>query len=129
MGKSHGRSGYMKTKLPIVIGLMLVMAFCIPCALAASPWQVNGPHYNLNIIGSKTAKDVGDSDGHTMFVRMDGKTRILMTQDGGGFLVTDRNGFDGSASFNIAPGHYNVYAIAKGKPGGNVKIQANGTFN
>ncbi len=111
-----------------MVGLLLVVGFCIPGALAASPWQVNGPHYNLNILGSKTVKDVGLSDGHTMFVKLDGKTRIYMTQDGGGFLVTDPNGTDGSASFNIAPGHYNVYAIAKGKPGGNVKIQANGTF-
>ncbi len=119
----------MKTKLPILVGLLLIAGFCIPGALAASPWQVNGPHYNLNIHGSKTIKDVGISDGHSMFVKLEGKTRILMTQDGGGFLVTDPNGTDGSASFNIAPGHYNVYARALGKPNGNVHIQANGTFN
>ncbi len=99
-----------------------------PRALAASPWQVHGTHYNLNIVGSKTTKDVGASDGHTMFVKLDGKTRIYMTQSGSGFLVTDRNGLDGSASFNIAPGYYNVYARGLGKPGGNADIQANGTF-
>ncbi len=94
-----------------------------------SKWQVNGPHYNLNIIGMEKHGTVGDSDGHTMFVKLDGKTKIVMTQStGGSFQVTDRNGLDGSASFNIAPGHYNVYAIPHGKPGGKVDVTAYGNF-
>lgn len=124
----------MKTKLPIVIGLLIVAAFFIPgVSAAADPLKINGEHYNLNIIGVKTAdqiKTVGDSMGHTMFVKLNGKTKILMTQDVGGvFQVVDRSGLDGSAEFNIAPGHYNVYAKALGKPGGSVHIQANGTFD
>lgn len=115
-------------KLALVIGLLIIVGLCIPGALAKSPWQVSGTHYNLNIIGAKTTKDVGASDGHTMFVKLDGKTKIIMTQDGGGFLVTDRNGLDGTASFNLGPGHYNVYARGLGKPGGSVHIHANGTF-
>jgi hypothetical protein len=68
--------------------------------------------------------------GHTMFVPLNGKTKIIMTQNQSGvFQVVDRNGLDGQTVFNIAPGHYNVYARALGKPGGNVHIQANGTFN
>lgn len=110
--------------------------FCIAAALismpvaAASPWQVNGPHYNLNIIGSKSLdKQVGASDGHTMFVKLSGMTKIAMTQSpNGSFYVTDRNGLDGSASFAIAPGHYNVYARALGKPGGKTNISATGNF-
>jgi len=90
---------------------------------------LSGAHYNLNIIGAKNVGDVGASDGHTMFVKLDGKTKIVMTQDPeGNFLVTDRNGLDGGASFNIAPGHYNVYARGLGKPNGNVDINAYGEF-
>ncbi len=111
--------------------------FCIAAALisvpvaAVSPWQVNGAHYNLNIIGSSgSSKQVGDSDGHTMFVRLSGMTKIIMTQSpNGSFYVTDRNGLDGSASFNIAPGHYNVYARGLGKPNGKVNITAYGNFS
>ena len=124
----------MKTKLPIIIGLLIVAAFFIPgVSAAADPFKINGEHYNLNIIAVKTAdqiKTVGDSMGHTMFVKLSGKTKIIMTQDEGGvFQVVDRNGLDGQTQFNIAPGHYNVYARALGKPNGNVHIQANGTFD
>ena len=92
-------------------------------------WQVNGKHYNLNIIGAKNVGDVGDSSGHTMFVRLNGKTKILMTQDPTGtFDVVDRDGTDGRSEFNIAPGHYNIYARALGKPGGKTKIDAWGEF-
>ncbi|MDD1696129.1 MAG: hypothetical protein LUQ54_04450, partial [Methanoregula sp.] len=63
----------MKTKLPIIIGLLIVAAFFIPGVSAvADPSKLNGEHYNLNIIGVKTAdqiKTVGDSMGHTMFVK------------------------------------------------------------
>ena len=121
----------MKTRLSIVIGLLIIVGFCFPAVSAVSPFQVNGAHYNLNIIGVPSqTKDVGDSMGHTLFVKLSGKTKIIMTQDEGGvFQVVDRNGLDGQAQFNIAPGHYNVYARALGKPNGNVHIQANGTFN
>jgi len=90
---------------------------------------VSGNHYNLNIIGTDNVGAVGDSQGHTMFVLLNGKTKVLMTQDlNGEFKVTDRDGTDGSASFNIAPGKYNIYARALGKPGGNTKIDAWGEF-
>lgn len=86
----------------------------------------NGPHYNLNIIGvpkGKTA-DMTNSDGHTIFVSLDGNTKILLSP--GDFQVLDRNGTDGSASFqlpnpdsaNSGTTTYSVYARALGKPGG-----------
>ncbi len=90
---------------------------------------VNGKHYNLNIIGAKNVGDVGASQGHTLFVQLNGKTKIYMTQAlDGQFVVTDRNGLDGSASFNIALGKYNVYATALGKPGGSTRVDAYGEF-
>jgi hypothetical protein len=124
----------MKTKLSILIGLLVVAAFIIPVASAASPFQVSGNHYQLNIIGSKSydedGKDVGDSMGHTLFVKLDGKSKIVMTQaEDGQFQVVDRNGIDADgAEFNIAPGYYNVYARAKGTPGGKVNVTAYGEF-
>lgn len=128
---------YMKTKLPIliIIGLFVAVAFIIPVVSAKSPFQVHGSHYNLNIIGVKTSdqiKEVGDSMGHTMFVKLSGRTKIIMTQDAGGvFQVVDRNGLDNDgAEFNIAPGYYNVYARALGKPNNNyVDITARGEFD
>jgi len=116
-------------KLFFVISILLAFGMITTFAYAAKP-PVNGPHYNLQIIGSKTDKNVGDSDGHTMFVLLNGKTKIIMTQDGGDFLVVDRNGTDGEAEFNIAPGYYNVYARALGSPKGkpNVEITAWGEF-
>jgi hypothetical protein len=97
----------------------------------------SGVHYNLNIIGVKSPKEVGTSDGHTLFVNLDGTTKILMSQSQDGtFNVTDRNGTDGVAKFNIgdknigdARTHYRVYARALGKPGGVVKITPNATFD
>jgi len=90
----------------------------------------SGQHYTLNILASKTEKDVGPSMGHSMFVQFNGKTRIYMTQaEDGQFEITDRNGTDGEASFNIAPGHYDVFARALGKPGpGGVHIESWGEF-
>lgn len=89
----------------------------------------SGPHYNLNIIAAPKDKDVGDSQGHTMFVLMSGNTRIYMTQDNvNGFHVVDRDGTDGRAEFNIAPGYYDVYARALGKPNGDVHIESWGEF-
>ena len=124
----------MKTRLSIILGLLIVAAFIIPGASAVSPFQVQGSHYNLNIIGTKSydetlGKEVGDSMGHTLFVKLNGKSRITMTQAiDGVFRVTDRNGCDGQAAFNIAPGHYNVYARALGTPNGKVNVSAWGNF-
>ena len=128
----------MKKKLIIVaVGALVVCGLLLSSGALAgveknekNGFQVNGPHYNLNIIGvDKGDKTVGDSSGHTMFVKLTGRTKIIMTQNESGvFDVVDRNGLDGTAEFNIAPGHYNVYARALGKPGGKVNITAWGEF-
>ena len=126
----------MKKTSIIAIGALVVAGLFLTSAVFAfggnnkDGFKVNGEHYNLNIIGKERHADVGDSSGHTMFVLENGKTRIYMTQDLdlGEFKVVDRNGLDGRAEFNIAPGHYNIYAIALGKPGGKVKICANANF-
>ena len=101
----------------------------------------NGPHYNLNIIGKKSDWSGGGSynnpDRHTMFVPEDTTDwtidlegdypdldgiRIWMTQ-GDEFAVLDGNAFDdGEAAFQLGPGKYKVYIVAKAKPGGYTDI-------
>lgn len=113
----------------ITTALFVMLLIANVSAGIGSSIPVNGKHYNLNIIGAKNVGEIGDSDGHTMFVKLNGNTKIIMTQDTEGqFRVTDRNGLDGSASFNLAPGKYNIYAAALGKPNGKTSIGANGIF-
>jgi len=105
----------------------------------------NGPHYNLNLIGKKAGWSGGGSYDnparHTMFVPQnttgfiptpgdDDTTgvpdlpgiKISMTQ-GAEFAVLDGNAFDdGECAFQLAPGHYKVYIVAKAKPGGYTDI-------
>ena len=100
----------------------------------------NGPHFNLNLIGKKSTWSGGGSydnpDRHTIFVPEDttGWTietpgddattnvddldgiRIWMTQ-GPEFAVIDGNACDdGEAAFELGPGTYRVYIVAKAKP-------------
>lgn len=100
---------------------------------ALQPGQdFNGPHYNLNIVGVSKDKagDVpawSNENRHTMFVPLEKKTNIYMTQ-GEDFAVLDANGCDGTARFQLGPGLYEVYAVALGKTGGNVTITPDATF-
>ena len=101
--------------------------------VAADNGAPHGAHYNLNIIGvpKDKAADVPawtNEDRHTMFVPLDRKTNIYMTQ-GDEFAVLDANGADGTARFQLAPGLYEVYAVAHGKPNGNVTITPEATFD
>jgi hypothetical protein len=94
-----------------------------------------GPHYNLNLIGKKADWSGGGSydnpNRHTIFVpeNTEGYTTpngepgitIWMTQ-GDEFAVLDGNAFDGEAAFQLGPGKYKVYIVAKAKPGGYTDI-------
>ncbi len=61
----------------------------------------NGPHFNLNIVGVKNAKtaDMTGSNGHVIFVPLNGSTRINLSE--GDFQVLDANGTDGPAAFQL----------------------------
>src|SRR5215831_20785919 len=93
---------------------------------------LNGTHYNLNIIGvpkGKTA-DMTNSDGHTIFVPLDGTVKINYIA-GDQFQVLDRNGTDGDGATIEVPSDpggtsvcYDVFATALGKPNGNALVQA-----
>ncbi len=118
-----------KTLIGTILAMLLIAASIASAGVGNTLQGVNGKHYNLNIIGVDKHGEVGNSMGHTLFVKLNGKTKIVMTQDPDGeFKVTDRNGLDGRAEFNIAPGHYNVYAAALGKPGGWSEITSYGNF-
>jgi hypothetical protein len=108
----------------------------------ANEIPLNGPHYNLNIIGKKDGWNGNPSNNlerHTIFVPEDtsnfqitlpmfeGATdpadfytldgiAIWMTQ-GDEFEVQDCNAFDdGECKFQLGPGKYRVFICAKAKP-------------
>jgi len=100
----------------------------------------SGPHYNLNLIGKKIDwndhENFSNPDRHTMFVPLSTNgeeitfagfdplpgIKISMTQ-GSEFAVIDGTWFDdGECAFQLGPGKYNVYIVAKGKPGGEADI-------
>ena len=91
----------------------------------------SGAHYNLNLIGVPKSKkpDMSGNSGHRIFVALDAKTRILLSE--GDFAVLDATGTDGPASFrlpspdpdNNGVTEYSVFARALGKPGGSGSIQ------
>ena len=63
----------------------------------------SGHHYTLNLLGKDWEKDedtsVYDNNGHRIFVRLDGKTRIDLTE--GDFDVIDADGTDRHAAFQL----------------------------
>jgi len=103
----------------------------------------NGPHYNLNLIGKKSTWSGGGSydnpNRHTMFVpqytseldcftpnddpRSDEPGVTIWMTQGDEFAVLDGNAFDDcTLEFQLGPGKYKVYIVAKGKPGGETDI-------
>ncbi len=121
--------------MAVVLALGMLVSVAVAGVGNSIPKGLRGEHYTLNIIGVELKEDkdkaVGDSKGHTIFVPLWGKCKIVMTQDLelGEFKVVDRNGLDGDgAEFNIAPGHYNVFAAALGKPIRGVEITSWGEF-
>jgi len=93
----------------------------------------SGAHYNLNIIGvpkDKTA-DMTGNQGHRIFVKLEGKSKIMLSE--GDFMVLDANGTDGNGAAFQLPNpdvdedgttEYSVYVRALGKPGGSAKMQS-----
>ena len=125
----------MRTKLLALALLSLPLS-----AFAGGNGALNGPHYNLNIIGHTQCskddlKDTGrhniqvllnggqkaeDIDG-TLALNIDKRNKIYLVQSfDGSFSVPDGNACDGDgAQFKLpAPGNYEIFARALGKPGG-----------
>lgn len=90
----------------------------------------SGFHYTLNIIGMGKEKTADmNATGSAMFVRL-GRTgetvttKIMLTESTTGeFAITDKNGTDGEAGYTLpAPGAYEIYVRALGKPGGSATL-------
>jgi dipeptidyl aminopeptidase/acylaminoacyl peptidase len=130
----------MKKLIAVMLTVVLVLLLGTSAALAAKPGSTDteyngngapsGAHYNLNIIGVTKDKstDMSGSNGHVIFVDLDGKTRILLSE--GDYKVLDANGTDGRATFqlpnpdqdNDGVTEYSVYVRALGKPNKSVEI-------
>ena len=111
-----------------------------PLAAFAGNGAPSGAHYNLNILGKTNCspEDLTGSNRHTIQVLLNGgqraedidgtlalnidkRNKIYLAQSTDGtFQVLDGNACDGNgAEFQLpAPGTYEIYARALGKPGG-----------
>lgn len=119
----------MKGKIMILLILMMLMTSTFMINVFAKPNKTNneskpgtdfrGEHYTLNILGKwKIGNGSYDNfDRHTIFVPLDGDTRILMHL-GSSFGVLDGNGFDGECIFQMPrkERNFRVYIAALGKP-------------
>jgi hypothetical protein len=126
----------MKKLVVVLLATIMVLTLCVSPAFAAPKGiDVNGAHFNLNLVGKAKAMpgDYDNPDRHTMFVptdtsdfefdintpnNLDQETmagiKISMTQ-GSEFAVLDGNATDGFGSFQLGPGKYLVYIAVKAK--------------
>lgn len=119
-------------KITVLVSAIALVASMIPAMAGAGTGNgaPSGAHYNLNIIGvpkGKTA-DMTDNNGHRIFVKLEGNTKIMLSE--GAYQVLDANGTDGTAAFQLPnpdPENdgitvYSVWARAVGKPGGSATM-------
>src|SRR3989338_11328150 len=88
------------TILAIAAVAAMILAY-MPISASAGNGAPSGAHYNLNLIGvpkGKTA-DMTGNNGHRIFVKLTGGTKIMLAE--GDFQVLDANGTDGSAAFQL----------------------------
>lgn len=121
------------SKLKIAAAVLSVAAVSAAPAFAGNGLDVNGAHYNLNIIGKTNCGITAESSsGHVIEVLLnysdgsqngqlasllDKRNKIFLSP--GDFAVTDPNACDqDGASFTLPAGGYSVWARALGKPGG-----------
>lgn len=116
--------------IAVVLGLTLSILPAVSGATGNG--APSGAHYNLNLIGipkNKTA-DMTGNNGHRIFMPLDGKAKILLTE--GDFAVLDANGTDGTAKFQLpnpdvdgdGVTSYSVFVRTLGKPGGKATLQS-----
>ncbi len=128
----------------ILLACMLVTSTCMLSALAKRPDKTSdgpkpgidfsGEHFTLNILGKKNIGNgsYDNPDRHTMFVPLQGDTRILMHL-GSSFGVLDGNGLDGECIFQMPrkQKNFRVYIVTLGKPmdGSMVEYAQNFTYD
>lgn len=123
-----------------VIVMILTTALATFALTSEDGTKLSGAHYNLNIIGVQNPKTavMDSSNGHVIFVPMEGKSQINLMEvpEGEDFKVLDGNATDGPAAFQLPkPGldpyliggdmtdvdtmsDYSVFVRPLGKPGG-----------
>ena len=90
---------------------MLSSLFILPIS-AGNGIDDNGKHYTLNLLGKDWNHGTSDitsyesdpawgGNGHRIFVKLSGKTRIMLFESEDGFGVIDADGTDGKASFEL----------------------------
>lgn len=113
--------------------LVFVLALVVPAYAGNGNGMPSGPHYNLNVIGVPKEKsaDMTGNNGHRIFVKLDGNTKIMLSE-GSDYRVLDANGTDNDgATFqlpcpdpdNDGVTEYSVWVRALGKPGGFADIR------
>jgi hypothetical protein len=107
LAELKGGKIYMKLPKVIAITIIIAIAFLVTSVSAGNGIDLNGQHYNLNLIGMKNAKNwdgMQDSNSHVIFVGYNKNgavtTRIYL-QPGDTFDVLDGNGVDGTALFQL----------------------------
>ncbi len=133
----------MKKSLILVATLALAATALAPIALTAFAAGNNNPNklwgapdYVLNILGKKddfNGAPSYDASRHTMFVPEDVASwevtsgypnATIWVNQGDEFSVADPNMFDdGYCNLTLAPGKYEVYFVALGKPGMTAKLE------
>lgn len=139
----------MKSKLVMAVAALAIIAAAVivPNVMATGNGAPSGTHYNLNLIG-KDKTDIlpnDDNSGHRIFVNLEGKSKILLSE--GEFAVLDADATDGSAKFQLpapentyvtdpvtgevtdfVPGAYTVWIRPVGKPGGSATMSTCATY-
>lgn len=120
----------MRARLSNVSKLLIVAsAFVASSASAAGAGNTGGGCYNMQIIAQKEKTvDMTGSSGHSLFILMNGRTKILLQE--GSYNILDRNGTDGTAAFSLPSPDptnsgvtaYSVFARVVGKPGSKIDM-------
>jgi hypothetical protein len=86
--------------------------------------ELNGEHFNLNLIGVKDKVMDDISGGNVIFVDLYGVTNIMLlpAEEGQSFAVLDKNGTDGEAALQLPEPGLDPYIRPLGKPGGIAEI-------
>jgi hypothetical protein len=117
----------MKAFVPTLAATALTLGMSSAIAGNGAP---SGAHYNLNLIGTDYKDvDMSGNNGHRIFVKLWGNTKILLTE--GDFDVLDANGTDGEAAFQLPAADadcngvsdYSVFVRALGAPGGGATMK------
>jgi len=109
----------MKKLAGIILAMVLVLTLGSTSVLASQDVTGNGApsgeHYNLNIIGVQNPKtaDMDGSNGHVIFVPLQGKAKIELIEapEGESYAILDANGTDGPAILQLPDPGLDPYVV------------------